>query len=118
MNIFLLLLLSCIKQPITNHVEARLVMSGNDCLAELKSHMEAAECPELAYKVLSDYDIMFRCHKLDSERTSFWDTYIFRMSPITTNYSIEDKKFIEKHNICIDDTIRIGAYFPTEDNKL
>ena len=112
MNFILILILSCAKQPQIDHMKARELLNSNDCLASLKAHMELAECPELRYKMLSEYDIMFRCHKPEDQRKSFWDTHVFRVSPAWIEYTGDEKKYMDDHNICIDDHIRIEAFPP------
>ena len=118
MRYILLFLVACMKQPHIDHAKARVMLEGDDCLKKLKILMEEAKCPELKYKMLSEYDIMFRCHKSEEQRKTFWDTYIFRLSPSAITYCGKDKEFIESHNICTDDGINTGAYPPSEGEKL
>ena len=117
MNIlFLLLILGCAKQSMIDHAMARELMTGNNCLEKLRTYMEEADCPQLKYTMLSEHDIMFTCHKPDQERKTFWDSYVFRISPTSMKYTEKSKKYIEQHTICIDNYQRIGAY-PTSFDK-
>jgi len=109
---FLFLLISCFKPQVIDHADARKILDGKNCLEELKSLMLKAECSELQYHWLSDFDIMFQCHKPFKEKKGFWDNYIFRMAASELSHYQSDKLFIERNTICNDGITRIIAYHP------
>ena len=74
--------------------------------------MSKSDCEEINYTRTSEFDIIIRCHKDDSQRTNYWDTNSFRLSWISMKYTEEDLKYINEHTICRDDTWRVEAYKP------
>lgn len=112
MTTFLLLLLSCFKPKIVDHATARDVFLGEDCIEELKTNILQTDCSELEYFWQADFDIVFRCHKPAEERSNFWDTHIFRISPAALENYQDDKLYLEQHTICVDSVARVSAYHP------
>ncbi len=120
-NLLLAFILSCASHSPLDYIAAKKLFQNKDCVSELRSHMEKSKCKQLRYTQTSEFDMMFRCHRPDADRGEFWDNYIFRVSPVFMQYSIDDMKLINEHTICIDKHTRVEAYPPhrinTEDKQ-
>ena len=112
-KLLFLLLFSCLKKQPLNHKTVRGFFENKVCLETLRKNLNEADCPQLRYTSLGVNDVMFRCHKPDAERGDFWDNYVFRISPATTQYKDAGSlELIQDHTICLDSKIRIEAYPP------
>ena len=114
---FILLILSCIKQSVKISFEDISEMKNNDvslCISGLKKELQDRGCDQMAYTRTSEFDIMIRCVKPNSQRKDMWDTYVFRLAPPFVKGSESDEQFFQNHKICEDALWRVEAYKPSE----
>ena len=112
----LYLLLSCgaKKYTSTNVLELTemVQLDDEDCVESLKKKLSKSNCPELNFTRTSEYDFLLICAKEDKERTSVWDSNIFRISYINMSYSDDDYELVQKHTVCTDGAWRVEIYSP------
>ena len=107
--------LSCAKQ--LNIATASKIFENQSCEETLRKYMKASGCDKFEVTQSSQFDVVFQCYKKDEDKKTFWDIYVFRVSPPLLKYDEKSQEVIDNHTICLDDKMRIEAYHPRELGK-
>ena len=79
------------------------------CVEEIQNKLEKNACPNIEFvKFPTAY--IFRCKKPNVQRSNFWDTWWFRLTPSGQEYHPGRLEVVLEHTICIDGRHRLEAY--------